>query len=166
MEHAMSHTSRRRIDIAAWLAAHDPLLVTRWHDGVVDRTGFDPRSDYVEAYWLVVLGPSCVLAARRFADWLDANPDGFTIELDAFGRTLGVGASSARHAQLTRTLSRLVDFGIAAVERDAYTVRTAFPPLARRQLKRLPNYLLVHHLADLTEHLARIDNTPTSEVQQ
>jgi hypothetical protein len=45
-------------------------------------------------------------------------------------------------------------------------VRTAFPPLARRQLARLPEYLLVRHLADLNEHLARIQEASTMGVQQ
>ena len=161
----MTPTTRKRFDTATWIGEHDPLPITKWHDRVVDRIGFDPRSDYVETYWLVVLGPSCVLTARRLADWLDAHPDGFEVALDAFGRTLGLGPSAARHSQLTRTLCRLVDFGIAAIDRDTYTVRTAFPPLARRQLARLPEYLLVRHLADLNEHLSRVQEASTLEVQ-
>jgi hypothetical protein len=157
--------STSRSDAAAWIGDHDPLPVTRWRDRVVDRVGFDPRSDYVETYWLVVLGPSCVLTARRLADWFDTCPDGFEIALDALGRTLGMSPSTARHSQLTRTLCRLIDFGMAAIDRDTYTVRTAFPPLARRQLARLPEYLLVRHLADLNEHLACIQEASTMDVQ-
>jgi hypothetical protein len=158
--------STRRSDTATWIGDHDPLPVTRWRDRVVDRVGFDPRSDYVETYWLVVLGPSCVLAARRLTDWLDTCPDGFEIALDAFGRTLGMSPSTARHSQLTRTLCRLIDFGMAAIDRDTYTVRTAFPPLAKRHLHRLPEYLLTHHLTDLNSHLARLDEARTIEVRQ
>lgn len=162
----MNPPTRSRSDIAAWIGEHDPLPVTVWRDRVVDEIGFDPRSDYVETYWLVVLGPSCVLAARRMADWLERQPDGLEVALDALGRTLGLGASAARHSQLTRTLCRLIDFGMAAIERDTYAVRTAFPPLARRHLARLPEYLLARHFADLNEHLARVRNASAIEVQR
>jgi hypothetical protein len=49
-----------------------------------------------------------------------------------------------------------MDFGLARIDGDAYAVRAAFPPLARQHLKRLPDYLLVNHLADLTEHLTQV----------
>ena len=34
------------------------LQVRPWSDDVVDELGFDPRSSYVEDYWLGILGPS------------------------------------------------------------------------------------------------------------
>jgi hypothetical protein len=42
-------------ELAAPLPAS--LHVTPWHDPVVDRRGHDPRSAYVEEFWLGVLGP-------------------------------------------------------------------------------------------------------------
>lgn len=36
----------------------DHLRITRWDDPVVDAVGHDPRSAYVERYWLALLGPS------------------------------------------------------------------------------------------------------------
>ena len=35
----------------------DPLHVVRWHDPLIDQLGHDPRSRYVEQFWLGVLGP-------------------------------------------------------------------------------------------------------------
>jgi hypothetical protein len=36
----------------------DTLLIRPWPDEVIDALGFDPRSPYVETYWLGILGPS------------------------------------------------------------------------------------------------------------
>ena len=47
-----------------WLIGHDPLHITPLADPVVDSLGFDPRSAYVEHFWLGVLGPSAIWAAR------------------------------------------------------------------------------------------------------
>ena len=33
------------------------LLIKPWNDPVVDTLGHDPRSHYVETYWLGTLGP-------------------------------------------------------------------------------------------------------------
>ncbi len=135
-------------DHAASIAEHDPLPVTAWRDPLYDQVGFDPRSDYVETYWLVVLGPSAVLAARRLVDWLEERPDGLEVPLEALARSLGLGASTARHAPVVRTLTRLADFGLAGVGGGAYQVRTAFPPLAQRHVVRLPEYLAERHALD------------------
>ena len=43
------------------------LRVTRWHDPIVDERGYEPRSGYVERFWLGILGPSTTLLLRRFA---------------------------------------------------------------------------------------------------
>lgn len=34
------------------------LSVTRWHDPIVDERGYEPRSGYVERFWLPVIGPT------------------------------------------------------------------------------------------------------------
>jgi len=33
------------------------LTIRAWEDPVVDALGHDPRSEYVERFWLPVLGP-------------------------------------------------------------------------------------------------------------
>ncbi len=33
------------------------LHIRPWSDDVVDKLGFDPRSSYVEDFWLPILGP-------------------------------------------------------------------------------------------------------------
>ena len=39
---------------------NDCLHISVWVDPLVDRLGHDPRSTYVEQYWLGILGPSTV----------------------------------------------------------------------------------------------------------
>lgn len=34
-----------------------PLTIRPWPDDVIDSLGHDPRSHYVETYWLGILGP-------------------------------------------------------------------------------------------------------------
>jgi len=59
----MHPTSRHPADVHDWLVVHDPLAVGALIDRIVDTTGVDARSAYVETYRLALLGPSCVLAA-------------------------------------------------------------------------------------------------------
>ena len=44
------------------------IRVERWTDPVVDRRGHDPRSLYVERFWLGAIGPSATWIMRRLAD--------------------------------------------------------------------------------------------------
>lgn len=37
-----------------------PLLVVPWNDPVCDQLGMDPRSAYVERFWLPLLGPTSI----------------------------------------------------------------------------------------------------------
>ena len=36
------------------------LMIRPWPDGVIDALGHDPRSTYVEQFWLGILGPATV----------------------------------------------------------------------------------------------------------
>lgn len=116
----------------------EQLRVTAWNDPLVDRFGHDPRSEYVELFWLGVLGPSTVWLLRRIAGLLQDNPNGVTIDLEDTAGALGVGGRAARHAPLQRSLDRCVSFGMAQRSATALAVRRRLPPLAHRHLVRLP----------------------------
>lgn len=45
------------------------LRIQPWPDPVVDDHGHDPRSAYVERFWLPVLGPSTCDVARGSSAW-------------------------------------------------------------------------------------------------
>src|SRR5439155_26112666 len=117
----MHPPQRTSLDIHGWLVEHDPLPVSKLSEPH-GACGFDARSAYVETYWLAILGPSCVLLARRLVSWLEAESGGFEISPAALAGTLGVGSGVGRHAPIVRTLTRLADFGLARVT-DTYAVR-------------------------------------------
>ena len=142
---SLQHT---RLDINSWLVEHDPLPVSALHDPHGER-GFDARSVYVETYWLPILGPSCVLIARRLVSWLEAEPDGFDISITVLAGSLGVGTGVGRSAPIVRTLARLADFGIAQVG-DAYAVRADVPAIVVADIARLPDHLAAAHAMDRT----------------
>ncbi len=146
----MSNDGRRRFTLD-WFVARPVTEVRSWRDAVIDQCGFDARDEYVETYWLPVLGPSAVFAARRLADWLDPQPAGVRIELVEFGASLGIGTGTGRHTQINRTLARLVDFGLARISGDQLEVHTTFPPVPLRLRRRLPPSLL----DALTDHERR-----------
>ncbi len=140
----MHPSARHPADVHDWLVVHDPLPVRALIDRNVDTTGVDARSAYVETYWLALLGPSCVLAARRLVAWLEAEPAGFEISLAALGGMLGLGSGIGRHAPVVRTLTRLVDFHLANID-HTFAIRRRFPLLTARQIARLPDHVAAAH---------------------
>jgi len=153
-------------DPQTWLVQHDPLRVVALRDPVVEATGHDPRSPYVETFYLPLAGPSAVLAARRLAAWLEESPEGVTVPLGSFASELGLGTGNGRNAPLPRVLARLVVFGLAGLQSDAYAVRLAFPPLARRHLRRLPPHLVLAHELIAEEGAAVERVVPTGALRE
>ena len=122
------------------------LTVVPWPDPVICRRGYDPRSAYVERFWLGVLGPSATWLMRRLARGLDEKPDGFRINLADTGKALGLGEGTGRNSAVVRTIERACQFGVAQQHgRDSLAVRCHFAPLTRRQLARLPASLQAAH---------------------
>lgn len=124
----------------------DTLLVRPWADDVVDRLGFDPRSPYVEQFWLGILGPSTTWLLRRVAAGFDTAPDGFELALSETARALGLGDGLGRNAPILRSVNRMIQFGMAlAMGEGELAVRRHLPPLARRHVERLPPQLREEH---------------------
>lgn len=132
---------------APTIPATGVLRVVPWPDPVIDKLGFDPRSHYVEAYWLSTLGPSTTWLLRRLAHGLDESPDGFELDLSECAREIGLGDKGGRHSPFARSLARLVQFEIAQWQAVDVTlaVRRHVPPLNRRQVLHLPDTLRVRH---------------------
>lgn len=124
----------------------DQLLVRPWVDPVVDHLGHDPRSPYVERFWLAVLGPSVTWFVRYVAERLDGMPDGFDLDLATCARALGLGTFQGRAAAFPRTLNRCCQFRAARlVDGVTLEVRRKLPPLNPSQLARLPDPLRREH---------------------
>ncbi|MBW3580046.1 MAG: hypothetical protein KY431_03305 [Actinobacteria bacterium] len=133
--------------------ATDSLLVRPWPDPVIDRVGHDPRSAYVERFWLGILGPSTTWLLRRLAGQLEAAPAGFELVLADTARSLGLGGEG-RSSPFMRALARCCQFQLAAPEDDGVlAVRRKLPPLNRRQLARLPEAVQVEHQRWLDDDL-------------
>ncbi|HKA04489.1 MAG TPA: hypothetical protein VKD67_09170 [Acidimicrobiales bacterium] len=131
----------------------DSLIVFPWTDPVVDAVGHDPRSPYVEQFWLGILGPSTTWLLRRLAAAFDRWPDGFELDLSETAGALGLSATSGRHSPFARTLQRCVQFGLAQPQGRGMAVRRRLPPLSQRQLGRLPAGVQSSHADWVKLHL-------------
>jgi len=124
----------------------DRLNVEAWPDPVIDELGHDPRSAYVERFWLGVLGPSTVWLLRRLADQFDRQPDGFVLDLPETARALGVGMRGGRHSPFMRSVERVCRFGAGRWQSPTeLAVRRKLPPLTRGQIERLSPTLQAEH---------------------
>ncbi len=126
----------------------ETIRVVGWPDPVIDQLGYDPRSLYVETFWLGILGPTCTWLVRRLATGLDDQPEGFDLDLEDTARALGLGGRSGRQSPFRRALARCVAFQVARREGPmTLAVRRRLPPLPRRHLLRLPASLQQSHAA-------------------
>ncbi|MEA3019199.1 MAG: hypothetical protein QOI47_723 [Actinomycetota bacterium] len=123
----------------------DVLTIRPWPDEVIDAVGHDPRSAYVERFWLGVLGPSTIWLLRRLAAGLESSPAGFDLRLADAARAIGL-SGQGQSSSFARTIGRVVQFDLARIELpSAIAVRRKLPPLARRHLARLPESLQEEH---------------------
>lgn len=128
------------------IAEEGVLTVRPWPDEIIDTLGYDPRSAYVERFWLGILGPSTTFLLRHLATRLEENPGGTDLPLQATARTLGLGGRPGRHSPFVRAFDRLVQFGLARRPApELLQVRRKVPPLNRRQLSRLPRDVRAAH---------------------
>lgn len=142
--------------------APEVLHVRPWPDEVLDHLGYDPRSAYVEDYWLGILGPSTAWLLRRMAAGFEYSPDGFDLDLAETARSLGLGDRSGRHSPFLRSVNRTIQFGLSQLSGpDELSVRRRVPPLSRHQLTRLSPALRARHDAWQQEQL----QVPATEQQ-
>jgi hypothetical protein len=122
------------------------LAIRPWPDPVIDTLGHDPRSIYVERFWLPTLGPTSLLLLRRIAAGLDEHPEGIQLDLGELSQALGLGHREGNSSPVVRSLDRLMQFDLACGEREAgYAVRRTIPPVNRRHVGRLPAPLQEEH---------------------
>lgn len=126
-------------------SSSDQLVVLPWRDPLIERLGHDALGDYVEVFWLGILGPTATWLLRRLALIAVAHPDGHRVDLASTAATLGLGWDASRTNAFARALQRLVMFGLARHMNGAVAVRTVVPPLSVRHLSRLPERLQRAH---------------------
>ncbi len=110
-----------------------------------DAVDHDPRSGYVETFWLPVLGPSTTLLVRRLAERFEASPDGFELDSAAMGVDLGLGSKVSGRSGIVRTIDRCVTFKLAEFRGDVLHVRRRLPTLSMRQTRKLSPRLRALH---------------------
>jgi hypothetical protein len=123
------------------------INIRQWIDPLVDENGHDPRSTYVETFWLGVLGPTATWLLRRLAAGLEQRPDGFAFDLAATAAAMGLSFRSGRSSAFSKALQRCVMFGLAHQLPDGgLAVRRRVPDVAHRHLRRMPHDVqLLHH---------------------
>jgi hypothetical protein len=121
------------------------LIVVPWHDPIVESVGYDARSAYVELFWLSILGPTSTWLLRRLVSGLDAFPDGYELDLAETAEALGLSLTSGLQSPFGKALNRCVMFGVAHETARGIAVRRQVPPLALRQLCKLPPHLQAAH---------------------
>lgn len=117
------------------------IAIEPWSDALVERHGHDPRSAYAETFWLPILGPSTTLLMRRLATGFDQEPAGFEVHAADLSRELGLGEALSKNSSFVRALDRTIKFNMAQMHANTLYVRRRVPPLADRQLTRLPQRL-------------------------
>jgi hypothetical protein len=121
--------------------------VTPWHDPVVDRRGHDPRSVYVEQFWLGVLGPTATWLMRRLVAGFDDRPDGYVLDVAGTARALGLSVSKGVASPFGKAVTRCVMFGLVQRRTEAWLVRRRVPLVSQRHLGRLPDDVQSRHVA-------------------
>jgi hypothetical protein len=114
------------------------VTIRPWIDPVVDTKGHDPRSEYVEKFWLAVIGPTATWIMRRLAAEFDEQPSGFRLDLEQTALSMGLSYAKGPTSPFGKALQRCVMFGLAQNLSDGFMVRRKIPQVAQRHLRRLP----------------------------
>lgn len=133
-----------------------PTLITisRWVDPEVEASGHLVTSNYVETFWLPILGPSATWMARRFAAWVYGTDADDELQVDMIDLAMALGLpriTTGKNSPCERTFWRLVTFGVTQRRPGSsrvtahFDVRTHMPVLSAQRLERLPDSLRKYH---------------------
>ncbi len=123
----------------------DAIWVEPWSDTMIDFLGHEPKSPYVERFWLGILGPSATWLLRSISYGFDAAPTGFHLSQNETARVLGLGDRTGKYSPLQRAITRLCTFEFAYLRGETLVVRARVPWLDSRQVARLSMPLQHEH---------------------
>jgi hypothetical protein len=136
------------------------LTIQPWPDPIIDTVGHDPRSLYVETFWLPTLGPTALLLLRHLATRFDERPGPVELPVAEASQALGLGDREGHSSPIVRSLARLETFDLACSDgQTTVAVRRNLPPVQRRHLRRLPSNLQSMHAAWTEARLAEAPHT-------
>lgn len=121
------------------------IVVRPWVDALVDDDGHDPRSRYVEQFWLGVLGPTATWVLRRLVAGLERHPNGYELDLTATAKMMGLSYTVGRSSPFAKALQRCTMFGLTHQTSDGLAVRRRVPVVAHRHLRRMPDTVQAAH---------------------
>lgn len=139
------------------LSTHLEIAPHSHPDHVVARAGLPLDHPYLEQCWAPALGPSAVLLLRRLPElWHHQAPA--ELDVDAFARSLGLGAARGANSRFARTLERVVQARFAewTVPGETLAVYAEVRPLGIYALERVPASTRDAHERLLGEHLDRL----------
>jgi hypothetical protein len=133
------------INLPPAVVSSEVVTLIPWIDHRVDAFGHDPRSAYVEQYWLGTLGPSTTWFLRYCANLLDTTGS-TAVNLREAASTLGIGHEGGSRSAMTKTIARACRFRAArCVGSATLAVRLRLPQLSYRQVQRLPEPAQLRH---------------------
>ncbi len=141
------------VNLPPTIANSEVITLIPWLDQRVDAFGHDPRSTYVEQFWLATLGPATTWFLRHCADLLDEVAS-TAVNLRETASALGIGHEGGARSAMARTVGRACRFRAArSVGSNTLAVRLRLPQLSRRQLNRLPKPVQRRHTEFLENYL-------------
>ena len=133
------------VNLPSAIVSSEEITLIPWLDQRIDAYGHDPRSSYVEQFWLATLGPSTTWFLRHCADLLDKT-GGSRVSLRETATTLGIGHNGGARSAMAKTVARACRFRAArSVGATTLAVRLRLPRLSHRQIQRLPKSVQRRH---------------------
>ena len=133
-----------------WLVASRPASGKRADRPNVDRAGSMLAARTSRSTGSALLGPSCVLAARRLVAWLEAEPAGFRdLAGRVGGRRSGLGSGDRAERPGRAHVEPVGRLPRCDRRRDVRDPARCSRPCAR-QIVRLPDHLAAAHAVDRT----------------
>lgn len=133
------------VQLPPTIANSEVITLIPWPDPRFDAFGHDPRSTYVEQFWLATLGPATTWFLRHCADLLDETAS-TAVNLRETASTLGIGHEGGARSAMAKTVARACRFRAArSVGSATLAVRLRLPQLSHRQVRRLPESVQQRH---------------------
>lgn len=131
------------------------------------RSGIDPRSRYVDHFWIPTIGPTAVCLARTLMRLVAREGRAVVVPVGHLGAMLGLHGPDATDG-LRDAFATLLDVGVLAVDAEgsstdhttALLVRSHFPRLTDDQVARLPGDLGAAHRAPNSMYAAAALDAP------